>query len=147
GLGVVRRAYDRAMRREVAVKSPHVDADASSRARFLEEVQIMACLEHPSIVPVYDLYRDAPGDAVAFSMKLVQGRTLAEVIAEQDQAPITGATLDELIGVFLKVCDAVAFAHSRGVIHRDLTPANVMVGSFGQVYVMDWGIAKVGYPA
>jgi serine/threonine-protein kinase len=74
-------------------------------------------------------------------MKLVEGRSLADILAESPVPPVAGLQLERLLQVFLKVCDAVAFAHSRGVIHRDLTPANVMVGSYGQVYVMDWGLA------
>jgi serine/threonine-protein kinase len=99
-------------------------------------------LEHPNIVPIYNLGVDASGAALSFTMKLVQGKTLTELIAEAHEAGLTGARLEHLVQVFVKVCDAMAFAHSRGGLHRDLKPDNVMVGDYGQVYLMDWGAAQ-----
>jgi serine/threonine-protein kinase len=90
---------------------------------------------------VHDVVRDAQGIPSRFIMALVHGRTLADILDGEKDAPVSGARLEELLGVFLKVCDAISFAHSRGVVHQDLNPRNVMVGSHGRVYVMDWGLA------
>ncbi len=139
--GAVHRVFDREILRRVAVKQMHEPADAELTARFVEEAQVMGQLDHPNIVPVHDLLRDARGRPTRFIMTLVSGRTLDEILDEEREAPVAGERLEELLRVFLKVCDAVSFAHSRGVIHRDLTPQNVMVASHGRVYVMDWGFA------
>src|SRR5262249_53997561 len=96
-------------------------------------------LQHPGVVPVYELGRFSDRRPY-FTMKLVQGQTLARLLAERDEP---SQDLPRFLGVFQKVCQTVAFAHSRGVIHRDLKPHNVMVGEFGEVQVMDWGLAKV----
>ena len=145
GMGVVVRALDRDLRRDLAMKvaRPEV-ADREGLLRFLEEAQVTAQLEHPNIVPVHELGVDAKG-RVYFTMKLVRGEPLDRVLAALDRGD--GAAKDRyglatLLGIVVKVCDAVAFAHSRGVVHRDLKPANVMVGEFGEVVVMDWGLAK-----
>ena len=107
--------------------------------RFVEEAQIGGQLQHPGVVPVYEL--GTFGDARPyFAMKLVKGRTLAALLAER-QGPADD--LPRLLAIFEQVCQTVAYAHARGVIHRDLKPSNVMVGSFGEVQVMDWGLAKV----
>ncbi len=123
------------------------DAAKSSRnrLRFIEEAQITAQLEHPNIVPVHELGIDGQGQ-VFYTMKLVQGITLKKIIELlQKGTPEIGVkySLPALLTIFQKVCDAVAFAHAKGVIHRDLKPANLMVGSFGEVLVMDWGLAKL----
>jgi serine/threonine-protein kinase len=107
------------------------------RTRFINEARIMAQLDHPNVVPVHDLVADDQKDAY-FVMKLVRGRTLGEVVRERPPGP---EGLHKLLLIFLKVCDALAFAHSRGVLHCDLKPDNIMVGEFGEVYLMDWGIA------
>src|SRR5262249_45362635 len=109
------------------------------RRRFLEEGRITGRLQHPGVVPVYGLGRLADGRPY-FTMKLVQGRTLAELLAERSRP---GAGRPRLVKVFEQVCQALAYAHAQGVIHRDLKPSNVMVGAFGEVQVMDWGLAKV----
>jgi len=144
GMGSIRRVFDRFIMRYVAVKV--LDANfakvrADAPGRFLEEAQITGQLDHPNIVSVYDLGVDVHGNPQYFSMKLVQGRTLTQMLAERNLAERTGRELEALLQVFLKVCDAVSFAHSRGVIHRDIKPDNVMIGSHGQVYLMDWGCA------
>ena len=143
GMGSVRHAWDSVLERHVAVKiiSPRLANDPSALQRFAEEARITAQLDHPNIVPVHKLGH-APNDTPCLAMKLVQGRTLLAHLRTLPPPPWSQATLDEVLGIFLKVCDAVAFAHSKGVVHRDLKPENIMVGSFGQVYVMDWGIAK-----
>lgn len=145
GMGSVHRIFDHAILRTVAQKRLH-DATSSlpaAAARFLQEAQITGQLEHPNIVPVYDVGMDECGVVTSFTMKLVSGKTLKELAAEAHAAGLTGVRIEALLQVFLKVCDAVSFAHSRGVIHRDLKPDNVMVGSHGQVYLMDWGAVQL----
>jgi serine/threonine protein kinase len=140
GMGMVRALWDRTLGRRVALKELPAGSVADTTAAFLEEARIMGGLDHPNILPVYDLQTGTPGGAPRLLMKLVDGRPLADLLHETD-APPSDLGLERLLGVVLKVCDAVSFAHSRGVIHRDLHPGNVMVGSHGQVYVMDWGLA------
>ena len=157
GMASIRLAVDRALKRRVAMKLIHEDHQHSMLAvrSFVREAQITGQLDHPNIVPVHELGVDDSGQ-LFFTMKLVEGRTLYDLIQalrstheRVDQRGIKIATSVEhddllrLLDVFLKVLDAVAFAHSRGVTHCDLKPDNVLVGDFGQVYLMDWGIAKV----
>jgi serine/threonine-protein kinase len=144
-MGAVLRAEDRNIRRYFAKKviDPELASDLEMRARFLMEAQITGQLEHPHIVPVYDLHVSDEGEPTYFAMKLVEGVTLASLVRPNRVAERDDSELWDLLNVFLKVCDAVAYAHSRGVVHRDLKPDNVMVGSYGQVYVMDWGVARV----
>jgi serine/threonine protein kinase len=147
-MGQILRGYDTKLRREMALKVTHLPRGVIPRqllARFVEEAQVTAQLEHPNIVPVHDLGLDPSGRAY-FSMKLVRGRTLEEILIARlagDQATLTEFGLRRLLDIFLQVCLAVEYAHARGVIHRDLKPANVMVGDFGEVAVMDWGVAKL----
>ncbi len=143
GMGAIDIAVDRALDRRIALKTLHAHLrDSESTVRmFLREARLTALLDHPNIVPVYDI-GERQGDSLYFSMKLVEGRTLSEVIRALPRALDT-ATLFGLLDVVLKVCDALAFAHSRGVIHCDIKPANVMLGEYGEVYVMDWGIARL----
>jgi serine/threonine-protein kinase len=145
GMGSVHRVFDRALLRTVAEKRlhPSVRLLPDAATRFLEEAQITGQLDHPNIVPVHDIGVDETGAATTFTMKLVRGKTLKELVTQAHTEQLTGAHIEGLLQVFLKLCDAVAFAHSRGVIHRDLKPDNVMVGSHGQVYLMDWGIARL----
>jgi len=110
------------------------------RARFFEEARITGRLQHPSIVPVHELGLDPEGKPY-FTMKLVAGRTFKEILPLAREGR-EGWNVQRALGVLLKVCEAVGFAHDKGVIHRDLKPANLMVGSFGEVYVMDWGLAR-----
>lgn len=121
------------------------DGDAKDTLRFIEEAQVTAQLEHPNIVPVHELGLDAQGRPF-YTMKRVAGTTLKDVLERLkagDAAAIARYSLATLLTDFQKACDAIAFAHSRGVIHRDLKPANIMLGDFGEVLVMDWGLAKV----
>lgn len=141
GMSSVREVYDRLLLRRIAMKE--LDGRAGDVARFLEEAQITAQLDHPNIVPVYDIEQDGSGVPRRLAMKLVQGETLHEVLHRRGRGGLRGEFLEEMLHVFVKVCEAVAFAHSRGVIHRDLKPSNIMLGSYGQVYVMDWGIARL----
>ena len=116
-------------------------------SRFLEEAQITGQLEHPNIVPVYELVRPADGHQPFYTMRFVKGRTLTEAIrAYHDAAgrarPARSTSMTPL-NAFVGVCNAVAYAHSRGVIHRDLKGQNVVLGDFGEVIVLDWGLAKL----
>ncbi|MCG8420938.1 MAG: serine/threonine-protein kinase [Proteobacteria bacterium] len=142
GMGSVHAVYDRVLLRRVAMKTLHNSlADEEEHTqRFLEEVQITGQLDHPNIVPVHDVGFHSRGNAF-FIMKLVQGETLSKLLSAQLGKPLGGDNLVRFLQIFLKICDALDFAHSRGVIHRDLKPSNIMVGSHGEVYVMDWGIA------
>lgn len=144
GMGSLRRVRDLDLMRQVVVKRlhPELNRDRGIVQRLVEEAQITGQLDHPNIVPVHELGRDERGDRY-FSMKLVEGRTLQELIREAGAERLAPDRLVEFLEILVKVCEAVAFAHSRGVIHRDLKPANIMVGDYGQVYVMDWGIARL----
>jgi len=145
GMGVVLRAVDCDIRREVAVKYLLDQANAGKKLRFMEEAQITGQLEHPNIVPIHELGVDSL-KRLFFSMKMVKGRSLAQVLDELRQQPQTAEkeySLGKLLNILVSVCNALAYAHSCGVVHRDLKPANIMIGDFGEVYVMDWGLAKV----
>jgi serine/threonine-protein kinase len=143
GTATVRRALDPGLRRHVAVKTLADDLASSPRALrdFIQEAEITAQLEHPNIIPIHEL-AVGPGRA-SFSMRLIRGQTLLQAINDWSQLPDDAEALYRILNVFLHVCDAVAFAHSRGVIHGDIKPANVMVGSYGEVYLVDWGIASL----
>jgi tRNA A-37 threonylcarbamoyl transferase component Bud32 len=145
GMGQVRRIYDRRIGRYAAMKvlDPHLARDPSVSRRFAVEARVTGQLQHPNIVPVHDFVLDDGGTPLHFTMPLVEGHTLAAAIERRPPGGRTDGDLWELLQAFLKVCDAVAFAHSRGVVHCDLKPENVMLGPFGQVYVMDWGVAHV----
>ncbi|MCA9628505.1 MAG: protein kinase [Myxococcales bacterium] len=146
GMGTVRRVLDRIILRDAAMKVIDESfASSEMGGRFLEEAQITGQLDHPNIVPVYDIGLGEDGTPRFFTMKLVRGHTLTDLLNEGSSLERT--RLERVVSVLLKVCDAVAFAHSRGVVHRDLKPDNIMVGSYGQVYVMDWGIAKISRSA
>jgi WD40 repeat protein/serine/threonine protein kinase len=141
GMGAIFKGRDSILGRDIAIKVL-LDAHRNKREvleRFVEEAQIGGQLQHPGIVPVYELaqFND---DRPFFSMKLVKGKTLATILSEREDPAQDQA---KLLGVFEQVCQTMAYAHSRGVIHRDLKPANIMVGAFGEVQVMDWGLAKV----
>ena len=135
GMGTVYRASDRALGRDVAVKVLRGDvADAEAAVRLEREARILARLEHPGIVPVHDVGTLRDG-RVYYVMKLIRGRRLEEFAS--------GAARSDVLRVVLRVCETVEFAHAHGVVHRDLKPANIMVGAFGEVLVLDWGIARV----
>jgi eukaryotic-like serine/threonine-protein kinase len=144
-IGEVFRARDEVLGRPLAVKVLRAEwqADPAAAERFWDEACTTARLQHPGVAPVYEAgYGD--GDRPYIAMKLIEGQTLAFLLAERASP---AERLDSFIGIFEQVCQTVAYAHSRGVIHRDLKPANVMVGAFGEVQVMDWGLAKeVGSP-
>jgi len=136
GMGVVYAAEDEKLQRRVALKvldGSSVDADLANR--LTREALVLARLEHPGIVPVHDVGTLNDG-RVFYTMKFVQGQRL-------DQYVETVPSVTERLRLFLRICDAVAFAHAHGVLHRDLKPANIMFGPFGEVLVMDWGLAKL----
>jgi len=139
----VRRVYDRNLLRTVAMKllDPKIAAMPGERDRFLEEAQITGQLEHPNIPAVHELGSDEEGTHY-FTMKLVRGQTLEQILRAGFNLR-SERHLFSALSTFVKVCDAVNFAHSRGVVHCDLKPANIMVGKHGEVYVMDWGIARL----
>jgi serine/threonine-protein kinase len=147
GMGKVVLAHDARIGREVALKQLHPEHElgADDRARFLREAQVQGQLEHPSIVPVYDIDH-RPDGTTFFTMRRVLGRTL-HALLDDARAPVAdGAprpTTRELLTAFATVCLTVDYAHSRGVVHRDLKPANIMLGDFGEVYVLDWGLARL----
>jgi serine/threonine protein kinase/Tfp pilus assembly protein PilF len=146
GMGRVLEAVDEPLGRRVAVKTllmPPSDKDVRCQ-RFLEEARIAGRLEHPGIAPVYNLGRAADGN-LYFSMKLVSGRNLEEILKDRqsgNRAVLREYTLSRLLSLFERIVETVAYAHSQGVLHRDLKPANVMIGAHGEVWVLDWGLAK-----
>src|SRR5207248_1627065 len=141
GMGAVFRSRDPELGRDLALKlllGDHADRPEAVQ-RFREEAQVGGQLQHPGVVPVYELGCAEDGRPY-FTMKLVKGETLAKLLKER-----ASPTQDRprFLKIFEQVCQAVAYAHAKGVIHRDLKPGNVMVGAFGEVQVMDWGLAKV----
>jgi eukaryotic-like serine/threonine-protein kinase len=136
GMGTVYTALDETLDRRVALKVLDIPAPDGDLARRLNrEARVLALLEHPGIVPVHNVGTLSDG-RVFYTMKFVEGQRLDRHIEGV-------ASLPDRLRLFLRICDAVAFAHARGVLHRDLKPANVMVGAFGEVLVMDWGLAKI----
>jgi len=152
GLGQVSVALDEELHREVALKEiqPHHADEPHSRARFVQEAEITGGLEHPGIVPVYSLGHDGRGRPF-YTMRFVKGDSLRETVKrfhEADQGPSRdpgerSLALRRLLGRFLDVCNAIEYAHSRGVLHRDLKPGNILLGPYGETLVVDWGLAKV----
>jgi serine/threonine-protein kinase len=141
GMGTIVHAFDRLLHRPVALKLLHGDllSDPAARLRFIEEAKATAQLDHPSVVPVHDVGELVDG-RVFFAMKLVQGTNLERVLEQVKGNHPAAKSLPALLQAFLRVCEAVAFAHTRGFLHRDLKPQNIMLGEFGEVYVMDWGL-------
>lgn len=142
GMGAVWTAEDVALQRTVALKALHPEAAGRSDLVrfFVQEARIVASLEHPNIAPVHRLgVNEQLG--LHFTMKRVEGQTFKDLASSHPKGPLRPSVVIRLVGVMIKVCDAIAYAHSFGVLHRDLKPANIMVGDYGQVYVMDWGIA------
>jgi len=138
GMGVVHAAFDRVLTREVALKMvKNLSASENTRRRFNEESRITGQLQHPAIPPVHDC-GELPDGRPYLAMKLIKGRTLAQILADR-----AGLDYVPFLPIFEQICQAIAYAHDRHVIHRDLKPNNVMVGAFGEVQVMDWGLAKV----
>jgi eukaryotic-like serine/threonine-protein kinase len=164
GMGEVRRVRDRRLNRVLAMKAMRADVSAAGRfRRFFEEAQVTAQLQHPSIIPVHDVGKLADG-RLYFTMKEVQGRTLREIIREIHRAsaqPIdetdagagsdggwrpgpSGWTFRRMVDAFQRVAEGLAYAHARGVLHRDVKPQNIMVGEYGEVLLLDWGLTRSG---
>ncbi|MFO1076792.1 MAG: bifunctional serine/threonine-protein kinase/formylglycine-generating enzyme family protein [Planctomycetota bacterium] len=152
GMGAILRVWDADLRRHLAMKvalagggapmaSSAPRSEATRLQRFLEEARVTSQLDHPGIVPVHELGLDPEGRHY-FTMKLVEGRDLKQIF-ELVFTGHQGWSETRALGVIEKVCEAMAYAHQKGIIHRDLKPANIMVGSFGEVYVMDWGLSRV----
>ncbi|MEZ4527794.1 MAG: protein kinase, partial [Desulfobacterales bacterium] len=153
GMGEVKLAKDTQLLRKVALKSLKKEAaSAATLSYFFREAQITAQLDHPNIVPLYTVKEAAPNEpAVSFVMKYIKGQTLTDIITKarnvckenpKTQLP-EELNLHSRLGYFLKACEGMIYAHRKEVIHRDLKPSNIMIGDFGEVYVMDWGIAKM----
>jgi serine/threonine protein kinase len=147
GMGKVLEVEDTELRRSVALKVLRKELLGRRDVveRFLEEAQITGQLEHPNIVPVHEMGVDGAGN-LYFTMKFVEGLSLSELLLklrEGNRDMLRDYSLVKLLDIFIKVCEGIGFAHNRGVIHRDLKPANIMVGKFGEVQVMDWGVAKL----
>ena len=135
GMSTVYLAHDRELERDVALKVLRATAPSShERERIQREARILASLEHPGIVPVHDV-GVLPDGSLFYVMKRIKGEQF-------DEFALRVRSLTELLRAFLRVCEAVSFAHAAGVIHRDLKPQNVMIGTFGEVLVLDWGVAK-----
>ncbi len=150
GLGEVWRAWDDLLEREVALKRLKLGMAEQElhRARFFREAKITGRLDHPGVVPIYDFTTSEDGRHCFYTMRFIRGRTLREVLQAFHRGHVAngrmtvGGELLQLLGYFLSVCNTVAFAHSRRIIHRDLKGDNVIVGEFGEVLVLDWGLAK-----
>ena len=143
GTATVRKMYDPSLRRRVALKtlSPELSGNPRAHRDFVQEAEITAQLDHPNIIPIHELAM--VNGRASFSMRLIRGQTLGEALASWANLPDAADALYRVLNVFQHVCDAVAFAHSRGVVHGDIKPDNVMVGSFGEVYLVDWGVASL----
>lgn len=144
GMGRIHPATDRNLLRHVALKrlDKQLARTPMYREGFIAEAQMTGQLEHPNIVPVHELSVD-PGGVPYFTMKLVQGQALDSWLRGSSRPLGSTERLEACLEVFIKVCDAIAYAHHRGVIHRDIKPENIMIAGFGQVYVMDWGLARL----
>ncbi|MBI1372290.1 MAG: protein kinase [Phycisphaera sp.] len=147
GSASIRLAFDKNLQRTVAYKAlhPHLRDSELDNKRFLREARVTALIPHPGTVPVYELGRDRNGE-LYFTMKKIEGRDLRAVIMDMAAGDLDVARqfpLSRLIDILISACQTVAYAHAHGVIHRDLKPANITVGEFGEVMVLDWGLAKV----
>ncbi len=147
GSAILRSAFDPVTGRTVAIKSllPETSTDHRERRRLLREARVTAQLQHPNTVPVYDI-GDDPEEGIYFVMKRISGENFFEVlkrIARGDEATIQAYSVAERLEVVIGACQALAYAHARGVIHRDVKPENIWVGNFGEVILLDWGVAKV----
>jgi len=141
GMGVVRSATQRSLGRTVAIKTTLPDASPAQAELMLQEAWVTGFLEHPGVVPVHDILRGEDGPVVV--MRRIRGATWEVLRVDEDWARAQGARdlLEQNLRLFVRVCEIVEFAHAKGVMHRDIKPANVMLGSYGEVYLLDWGLA------
>ena len=147
GAGELLAADDGNLGRKVCIKrlSAKLAGDKTERLRLLREARVTAQMSHPNTVPVYELGRDDEGN-LYFAMKKIEGRDLFKIltqIAQEDPDAVREFSLDRLLGVLIQASNALSYAHAHGVIHRDIKPENIMIGLFGEVMLMDWGVAKV----
>lgn len=147
GSGVLQTCRDNNLGRTVVMKVLHKQMARQEhlRARFLREARVTAQLQHPNTVPVYEIGHDREG-CLYFTMKRLEGETLRDVLEKHvrgDQEALEKYNIDRLLGVVIQVCNALAYAHAHGVVHRDVKPENILVGTFGEVILLDWGVAKV----
>ena len=147
GSAVLHSCRDTNLGRIVVMKTLHKQLanNENQRARFLREARVTSQLQHPNTVPVYEIGHDREGK-LYFTMKKVEGQTLRDILEKQvlgDHRAIETFNLDRLLGVIIQVCNALAYAHAHGVVHRDVKPENIQIGTFGEVILLDWGVAKV----
>jgi serine/threonine-protein kinase len=147
GSAILRTCRDKNLGRTVVMKTlhPHLANNEYMHSRFLREARVTAQLQHPATVPVYDIGRDMEG-RLYFTMKKVEGQSTREILDRQvrgDQRALAEFDLERMLGVLLQVCHCLAYAHAHGVVHRDVKPENILVGAFGEVMLLDWGVAKV----
>lgn len=141
-MGIVELAQDLDLRRSVAIKriAPYLAQDPASVSAFIAEARLTGSLDHPNIVPVYELGQSDGGEPF-FAMRRLTGRSLSDLLRDVQQGTDDGWSRTRLLTMFLQLCGAVEFAHSRGVVHRDLKPSNVVIGDFGDMQLLDWGVA------
>lgn len=147
GTAVLQTCVDKNLHRVVVYKSlhPHLQQNEIEVRRFLREARVTSMIPHPGTVPVYELGRDRKG-GLFFTMKKLSGRDLREILlglSQEDPKTVADFPLARLVDVLISACQTMAYAHREGVVHRDLKPANILVGQFGEVTVLDWGLAKV----
>ena len=147
GAAVLQTCRDKHLGRTVVMKLLHkqLAKNEHMRARFLREARVTAQLQHPNTVPVYEIGFNLEGQ-LFFTMKNVEGETLREILEKQvvgDTQSIETYNLDRMLGILIQICNALAYAHAHGVVHRDVKPENVIIGTFGEVMLLDWGVAKV----
>lgn len=147
GSAILQSCRDNNLGRTVVMKTlhPHLAQNEYMRARFLREARVTAQLQHPATVPVYEIGQDIEG-RLYFTMKKVEGMSLREILDKQslgDQETIATFNLDRMLGTIIQVCNALSYAHEHGVVHRDVKPENILIGSYGEVILLDWGVAKV----
>jgi serine/threonine-protein kinase len=147
GSAILQTCRDSNLGRTVVMKTlhPHLAQNEYMKSRFLREARVTAQLQHPATVPVYEIGHDIEG-RLYFTMKRVEGDTLREILDKQtlgDQQAIATYNLDRMLGIVIQVCNALSYAHNHGVVHRDVKPENILIGSYGEVILLDWGVAKV----
>lgn len=147
GAAILRTCLDHNLGRTIVMKTLHSHLAKSdyARSRFLREARVTAQLQHPNTVPVYEIGQDIEG-RLYFTMKKLEGETLRDILEKQilgDEEYCRVYNLDRLLGIVIQICNALSYAHAHGVVHRDVKPENIHIGSYGEVILLDWGVAKV----